>query len=104
MDIDLSSKGLFVRYTLGTGVNDGALRSGEWRCIVLALDEVLSDLRTDVLEHEAHVPNHGVIAKHGVFFLQEVSHTHAGQGGKDQEFRQALVKNRKLHQTQAKAC
>jgi hypothetical protein len=71
-DVDLGPERPVVRFALGALVDQRALRARERRRLLVALDEVLAQFRPDVLEQEAQVADHRIVAQDGVARLAPV--------------------------------
>jgi hypothetical protein len=68
--VELGPERLFVDGILGSLVNDRTLIASERRPLRVVLDDVLAELRTDVLEEEAQVADQGIVAKKAVLGLE----------------------------------
>jgi len=66
------AEGLLGAFVLGPGVDQRALRAGERQLVVVALDQVLADLRADGFDQVADVAQDRVVAAHGVVALPQV--------------------------------
>ena len=76
-----------VELVLRPLVDDGALVPRERHAALLILEEILADLRADVLKHEAQMPKDRVIAQHRVPGLQQIVNAQQGQRESDQQRR-----------------
>ena len=89
--VTLRAKRVLVRIALGALVDERALRPRERRSLVVALNKVLANLGPDEFEHEAQVPNDGVVAQNRALGLQQVVHAHTAQVAKNQHWQQVAA-------------
>ncbi|MPL94347.1 hypothetical protein SDC9_40500 [bioreactor metagenome] len=76
IDLHLGAEGARVLDVLRALVDDRALLAREGFLVGIALDQVLPDLGADLLEQEAQMPDHRVVAQDRVFRLDDVAHAH----------------------------
>ena len=69
---------------LGPGIDQRALRPGKGQLLVVTLDQVLADLRTDAFHQIADVAQNRIVAPHGVAGLQQVEYAQQTERSGDQ--------------------
>jgi len=72
-DVHLRAERALVGIVLGALVDERSLLARERRRLVVALDEVLADLRPDELEQEPEVADHRIVAQDRVPVLHDVA-------------------------------
>ncbi len=77
----LRAEGYGLQLLLGPLIYERTLLSVERPSISIGLDEVLVDLRADVLEKVAEVPDNGEIPTDGMFSLKEIDVADDVEGG-----------------------
>src|SRR6185437_4632833 len=84
IDVLLRAEGALVESPLGALIDDRALRPVEGRAVGVALEEVLADLGTDLLEREADIGEDRVVAAEAVPPLHEIPDAERGKPGTEQ--------------------
>jgi hypothetical protein len=102
-DVHLRAEGPLVLRALGALVDQRTLLARERRRLVVALDEVLPDLRPDELEQEAQVPDDRVVAQHRVLRLPRVVDAEPDQQREQQHGHRADVEGHPHEGAQQKA-
>jgi hypothetical protein len=73
---------------LGALINERTLRAREWHGFVIALEQILTDLRADCLEEEAEMREQRIVAQDRMPSLEIVADTNQAQracgGGEEQ--------------------
>ncbi len=85
--IQQRAEGMLAHLALGALINEGALRAGEGCRVLVRLDQILSDLRPDQLDHPADVADDRVVALYRMPPLYQIAHAEQrqrpGNGGHD---------------------
>src|SRR5438270_8547690 len=73
IDVLLSAERPFVELHLGALIDHGAGVAGERHAVLLALEEVLPDLRADLFKQETNMRRDRIVAQNCVVLLQEIA-------------------------------
>ena len=102
MYIEHGAKGAFVRLAFGALVNQRPLGPRERVALVVAFNEVLANFGANKFEHEAQMPNHGVVAQNGVARLAHIHHALQGQRPKHHRTAQCQQQGTCVRRAQAR--
>src|SRR5262245_47812483 len=85
IDVLLGAEWALVELALGALIRDRALGAVEGRTVVFALEKILADFRTDLLEQEAKIGKNGVVALETMGALNHVPDAERNEPDADQE-------------------
>ena len=84
VDVELGAERALVELTLGALIDDRAFGAVERRAVGVALEEILADLRADLLEKETDVGEDRIVALEAVIGLNHVPRANGGERDAEQ--------------------
>src|SRR5262245_7500018 len=73
VNVVLRAKRSLVEHAFGTLVDDGTLVARKRQAVLVVLEKILPHLRSDLFQQEAQVRGNRIVAKDGVFGLQQIA-------------------------------